>query len=354
MPNAPAHTVGTPANCVWFLSSDARWRCVPTFADTDYSPKVAQRRAILRAGGRTMSRTHHQPVERLSTTELMQLEGTGFKDAFPRRQPVQFGHTLQEHPLLTLEAIAQLADDLPKDSVIHDTADQALLVPEGGPPRGKLQRPGDVIRHLDENRSWLTLLNIEQLSAYAQLMNECLDEVEPYLMGRRRRMLRRVGFVFVSSPNSTTPAHFDIEHSLIMQMHGQKRLTFGEFDTVEAERHEVTRYWDGSHGRIETLPPELAAYDLTPGVGVYIPPVAPHWVKNGDAISISVTLTFFTPDTDRETLIQAFNARLRRLRLSPRYPGESRLADQAKVIAMRAYGLRRHLRRGQGQPGGRY
>jgi len=275
---------------------------------------------------------------------LMRLDGTGFGDAFRRREPVQFGHALQEHPLLTLDSIAQLADELPRESVICDMADQALLVPEGGPPRGKLPRPGDVIRHLDENRSWLTLLNIEQLPAYAELMNQCLDEVEPFIAGRRSDMLRRVGFVFVSSPNSTTPAHFDIEHSLIMQMQGKKRLTFGKFTTVQAERHEVVRYWDGSHGRIESLPPELAAYQLTAGVGVYIPPITPHWVKNGDAVSISVTLTFFTPDTNRETLIQAFNARMRRMHLSPHYPGDWPLVDRAKATAMRAYGLRRHLR----------
>jgi hypothetical protein len=279
----------------------------------------------------------------MAPRRIMQLEGTGFEAAFRKREPVQFGHALMDHPLLTLESIAQLADDLPRESVIYDTADQALLVPQGGPPRGKLQRPGDVIRHLDENRSWLTLLNIEQLPAYADLMNQCLDEVEPYIADRGGGMLRRVGFVFVSSPNSTTPAHFDIEHSLIMQMQGQKRLTFGRFETVQAERHEVVRYWDGSHGRIESLPPELASYDLTPGVGVYIPPVTPHWVKNGDAISISATLTFFTPDTDRETVIQAFNARLRRMHLSPRYPGDAPLVDRAKVATMRTYGLRRHL-----------
>jgi hypothetical protein len=279
---------------------------------------------------------------------LLHLDGTRFADAFSKRAPVQFGHTLQDHPLLTLEAIAELADELPKDSVIYDTADQALLVPQGGPPRGVLDRPGDVIRNLEQNRSWLTLLNIEQLPAYADLMNDCLDEVEPYVASPRIRTLKRVGFVFVSSPGSTTPVHFDIEHSLIMQMQGQKRLTFGRFETPEVRRHEVDRYWDGSHGRIETLPPELAAYDLIPGAGVYIPPVAPHWVKNGDAVSISVTLTFFTPDTDRESIVDAFNAKLRRLHLSPRQPGQSPAVDRAKVAAMRAYGLRRRVGLGKG------
>jgi hypothetical protein len=280
------------------------------------------------------------------------LDGTGFAHAFPRREPVGFGHELHRHPLLTLEGIADLADALPRDSVIHDTADQALLVPEGGPPRGELERPGDVVRHLDENRSWLTLLNIEQHPDYADLMHRFLDEVQRHLeaSGARTRMLKRVGFVFVSSPNSTTPAHFDIEHSLIMQVRGRKRLTFGRFERPEDEHHEVRRYWDGSHGRIETLPPELAAFDLTPGAGASIPPVAPHWVRNGDAVSISVTLTFFTPDTDRESLAHAFNARLRRMRMSPRWPGESPLLDRGKAGLMRAYGLRRHLglgRRGE-------
>lgn len=293
-----------------------------------------------------MARTRgHEADLPMPAGGLMRLEGTGFGEAFRRRQPVEFGHALAGHPLLTLEAIAGLADSLPRDSIIYDTADQALLVPEGGPPRGALDRPGDVIRHLDENRSWLTLLNVEQHPAYAKLMDDCLDEVEPHVAVRGMDMRRRVGFVFVSSPNSTTPAHFDLEHSLIMQMHGQKRLTFGRFETPEARRHEVVRYWDGSHGRIEALPPELVRFDLVRGMGVYIPPVTPHWVRNGDAVSVSVTLTFFTPDTDRESLVQAFNARLRRVRLSPRWPGESPLADRAKVTAMRAYALRRRLPR---------
>jgi hypothetical protein len=292
-----------------------------------------------------MARTrHHQARRPAPAGVLVNLDGTGFGEAFRRRQPVQFQHMLADHPLLTLEGIADLADALPRDSIVYDTADQALLVPEGGPPRGVLDRPGDVIRHLDENRSWLTLFNIEQHPAYAQLVNDCLDQIEPHIAGRGVDMRRRAGFVFVSSPNSTTPAHFDLEHSLIMQMHGHKRLTFGRFETPEAERHEVVRYWEGSHGRVEALPPEFASFELTRGVGVYIPPITPHWVRNGDAVSISVTLTFFTPDTDRESLVQSFNARLRKLHLSPRWPGESPVVDHTKVIAMRAWGLRRRLR----------
>ncbi|HUZ53170.1 MAG TPA: hypothetical protein VMU94_11670 [Streptosporangiaceae bacterium] len=267
------------------------------------------------------------------------------RGAFPER-PAEFIHSLHEDVRLTVEAIADLADRLPRKSVISDTAAQPLLVPQGGPPRGALSRPGDVIRNLDQANAWLTLLNIEDDPAYAELMNTTLDELERGMMSPPGNMRKRVGFIFVSSPNSVTPAHFDIEHSLLMQVSGFKTVSFGRFASERARRHEVDRYWDGSHGRIEALPPELASYPLTPGRGVYIPPIAPHWVHNGPAISLSVTLTYFTAATERENLIEAFNARLRRLHLAPRQPGQSSVGDLVKVTAMRtrAVASRRRLK----------
>ena len=265
--------------------------------------------------------------------------------SFPA-QPAEFVHDLSEDARLSLEAIAGLADRLPRRSVICDTAAQPLLVPQGGPPRGSLPRPGDVIRNIGDAGAWLTLLNIEADPAYAELMHATLDQLEHGMLHRQGKMRNRVGFIFVSSPNSVTPAHFDIEHSLLMQVRGAKTVSFGHFGSESARRHEVERYWDGSHGRIESLPPELASYPLTPGRGVYIPPVAPHWVHNGPSISLSVTLTYFTAATERENMIEACNARLRRFHLSPRQPGRSVPVDAAKVAAMRARGVARHVRSG--------
>jgi len=274
--------------------------------------------------------------------ELPTLGRLPFGGAFPE-QPAEFVHDLHEDARLSVEAIAELADCLPRRSVIYDTASQPLLVPQGGPPRGSLARPGDVIRTIEDANAWLTLLNIEDDPTYAELMHRTLDELEPGMLERQGKMCNRVGFIFVSSPNSVTPAHFDIEHSLLMQVSGSKAVSVGRFESDPARRHEIERYWDGSHGRVASLPQELASYDLTPGRGVYIPPVAPHWVHNGPAVSLSVTFTYFTAATERENMIEAFNARLRRLRLSPRRPGRSVPVDAAKVAAMRARGLARHV-----------
>ena len=269
-----------------------------------------------------------------------------FDDAFPGRS-VGFIHDLHLDDRLTLAAVADLADRLPRRSVIADTAAQPLLVPHGGPPRGALERPGDVIRDLHNANAWLTLLNVEDDPGMAEIMNTQLDQLESGMTakrGKRVKMRKRVAFVFVSSPNSVTPVHFDIEHSLLMQVSGSKTVSVGRFESDAVRRHEFDRYWDGSHGRIETLQPEVAAYTMTPGRAVYIPPGTPHWVHNGPDISLSVTLTYFTAATVRENRVEDFNSHLRRRHLKPREPGRSTTVDTAKACAMGVWAIGRRLR----------
>jgi len=273
-----------------------------------------------------------------------------FDDAFPRRA-LGFTHDLHLDDRLTLAAVADLADRLPRRSVIADTAAQPLLVPQGGPPRGALQRPGDVIRDLHNANAWLTLLNVEDDPGMAEIMNAQLDRLAAGIMakqGKRVKMRKRVAFVFVSSPNSVTPVHFDIEHSLLMQVSGCKTVSIGRWENDAARRHEFDRYWDGSHGRIETLQPEAAAYTMTPGRAVYIPPGTPHWVHNGPDISLSVTLTYFTAATVRENRVEDFNSHLRRRHLKPQEPGRSAAVDTAKAYAMGAWAIGRRLRSAAG------
>jgi Cupin superfamily protein len=269
-----------------------------------------------------------------------------FDDAFPERS-VGFIQDLYLDDRLTLASVADLADRLPRRSVIADTAAQPLLVPQGGPPLGGLERPGDVIRDLQNANAWLTLLMVEQDPGMAEIMNAYLDQLESGMtakQGKRVKLRKRVAFVFVSSPNSVTPVHFDIEHSLLMQVSGCKTVSVGRFENDATRRHEFNRYWNGSHGRIETLQPEVASYTMTPGRAVYIPPGTPHWVHNGPDISLSVTLTYFTAATVRENRVENFNAHLRRRNMNPREPGQSAAVDTIKVCAMGVYTIGQRLR----------
>lgn len=272
------------------------------------------------------------------------LEEISLGREFPSR-PTEFTHGLHLDHRMKLESIAELAHRLPQ-SVVCDTASQSLLAPKGGPPKGVLDRPDDVIRNLATNKSWLTLLNAEDDPSYAEMMNTALDLVGP---GRRQgggEMRQRAAFILTSSQNSVTPVHFDIEHSLLVQVSGSKRVHIGRFETEAAHRHEIDRYFDGSHGRIESMPQELTHYDLEPGIGVYIPPLVPHWVYNGPAVSVSITLTYFTAATQRQYRIEHLNSRLRRLRLNPRPPGKSMPTDVAKTAVIDAWRMGAQLRSG--------
>ncbi len=111
-----------------------------------------------------------QPPEQ----DLKTIGQLAFDEAFPERS-VEFSHDLHLDDRLTLASVADLADRLPRRSVIADTAAQPLLVPQGGPPRGALERPGDVIRDLHNANAWLTLLNVEDDPGMAGLMNTQLD-----------------------------------------------------------------------------------------------------------------------------------------------------------------------------------
>ena len=282
---------------------------------------------------------------------VLRLDGPAFAASFERREATTFRHELSSHPLLKIEAIADLADRLAAHSVVCDEAVKPLLVPGGGPPRGVVSRPGDLIRDVESSGTWMTLLNVEQDHAYRDLMEECLKDLAPFAQRFAGDIRRPAGFIFVSSPNSVTPAHFDIEHSIPMQIQGERTLGVGVFATPGDKEREIGRYWSGSHGRIEVMPVERATYGTEPGFGAYIPPLQPHWIKNGPSPSVSMTLTFFTRDNDEDSLVRAFNQHLINRGRRPTPPGRSLIKDAAKVGVMRLSALRHRFGSGSDEIG---
>jgi mannose-6-phosphate isomerase-like protein (cupin superfamily) len=252
------------------------------------------------------------------------------------RTPAPLRHGLAGHGLFTLDALADLAGELGAESVAAEAAVKPLV----GSALTAHGLPADTIaariRALATEDAWFTLLNIEQALAYRTLVDEVLDGIASGAGVRPGALRRRMGFVFASSPGSVTPAHFDIEHSLLLQLTGHRRIGMGPFDSPAAREREVRRYWAGSFGRLEAMPEGDREVELAPGTGVYIPPYHPHWVTNGDQTSVSLTVTFFERSNERESRVQVMNERLRRIGLRPRPYGASAPADLVKHAAARA------------------
>jgi hypothetical protein len=270
------------------------------------------------------------------------------------REPVAFRHGLADEPELSFEAVTRLADELGADSVTSEAAVKPILVPDEAAVPGRVGQPSRLIADLERSESWLTLLNIEQSPRYRRLVDDELDALATRSGLRPRSWRIRSGFIFTSSPGSVTPAHFDIEHSLLLQLRGNRTLHFGDFTTADARASEIRRYWNGSFGRIADMPIPRGAFEVGPGDGVYIPPYTPHWLINSDAASLSLTLTFFDRSNDRESCVQVFDRRFGRLQPQARPRPASRPADEAKYLLVRVNrGLRSLGRTGVQRSGSR-
>lgn len=162
-------------------------------------------------------------------------------------------------------------------------------------------------------------------------------------------MGRREAFLFLSAPNAVTPVHFDPENNFLLQIRGTKELHVGRFPNRAWELRELDRYHDGGHRNLVEIPPCSSKFLMRPGEGVYLYPWAPHWVYNGPAVSISLSITFRTRRSERLELAHRFNGRLRRSGRSPLPAGESVRVDQAKAAIVKFTSwLRRGGRRQRG------
>ncbi|MBV8114314.1 MAG: hypothetical protein JO300_06200, partial [Silvibacterium sp.] len=74
---------------------------------------------------------------------------------------------------------------------------------------------------------------------------------------------------------------------------------------------------------------------MKPGTGVHIPVNFPHWLKNGNNVSISLSISYQYKDWQRKYVFQA-NYYLRKIGLNPTPPGRSALLDNTKRIVMQA------------------
>lgn len=75
---------------------------------------------------------------------------------------------------------------------------------------------------------------------------------------------------------------------------------------------------------------------LSPGEAVYVPVKAPHWVQNGDAVSISLSVTWRSEWSYAEADARAFNHILRKRGITPASPKRYPAQNRAKSLAFRA------------------
>ncbi|HEX5086131.1 MAG TPA: cupin-like domain-containing protein [Blastocatellia bacterium] len=269
---------------------------------------------------------------------LLDIDGAAFRAGF-NRAPFLIGHHLASHPMFSLQRLIELANRLPEEKIKYNGAD--ISVAAGlyeGPRTGLSVR--ETIQQIEECRSWMVINNVELDQEYRQLLDRCLDEVRLFSEPVDPGMFRREGFIFISSPGSVTPFHMDPEHNFLLQIRGKKKISiWNSGDRSVLPEITLERYFSDVDRQIafkEEYQQKAAIFELTPGSGLHFPIAAPHWVRNGDEVSVSFSVTFRTPASERRRIVYCANADLRGKGLNPRPPGASAFRDLAKYYGFRA------------------
>jgi hypothetical protein len=274
---------------------------------------------------------------------LLHIDDSALSDAFARRS-IAVGHALVDHPLFTLDSMAELADRLPPDSVRRESGNLPLVNRDGYVDVGE-GPPSATIRDVERNGFRISLRDIQQDPQYAALINECLDEVEAVIKDREGGMRRRTGYLFITAPASNTPMHFDPEHSFLLQVRGVKHVSVAAFVDDSVRQRELDRYYDAEQCDFAAMEEIAEDFRLDPGVGVYLPSFVPHWVTTEAGISVSFSIPFYTEFSERAESVNRINRRLRKMHLSPRGPGRSEPVDRVKAASFDLWGKLSEARR---------
>jgi hypothetical protein len=195
----------------------------------------------------------------------------------------------------------------------------------------------EILRRIETAGAWIIIKHVEQGPGYDQVMRE-FDQFVRELAGREtaQTISSPEMLVLITSPNRITPFHFDAEVNFLVQLQGEKDLWVCDPSDRSATTHlEIERYYSVNHNA-GTFKPGLEerarSFHLRPGDGVHIPTHAGHWVKNGNAVSVSLSLNFELPSSLYRDVYR-MNHYLRRLGLQPTPPGQAPLKDKLKAGA---------------------
>lgn len=250
------------------------------------------------------------------------------------RSTFRVSHRLDNHPLFTLDRLARLAASLPADHVEFNGPVAPNQDPSLTPSNG--MTPEETVRRIEEAKSWMVIKNVEADPEYKELLDACLDQVAEQTGGLMGGAMMRQAFIFVTSPGNVTPFHMDPELNFLLQVRGRKRMSLFDPADREVASAEDMELFPGKHRNLrysDAFERKATQQHIEPGEGIFVPLFAPHWVQNGDEVSVSFSITWHTDASQHLVKLSYVNAGLRKLGFPQADAGMHPLWDRAKVVA---------------------
>jgi hypothetical protein len=282
------------------------------------------------------------------TNEVLQADKQEFKNKY-NIHSFKFNHTLNQSGLFEVPRIAKLARKMIDNGgaanfSATDFRRAALDTKFAALPGA--EKLADAIERLGETGTWIKLTRAQDYDAdYAKILEMITDDLERLADRPLRDEITWVGMtLLLSSPRISTPFHIDHESNFLFQIRGEKDVCL--FDAADRELVtdiDLERFYGGNRGAAnykEGLQNHGTVYRLTPGEVVHHPPLAPHWVKNDDNISVSISVGYCMRALERRARVYQANFMLRKIGLKPASPGRSPMRDAFKTRFISAFELR--------------
>ena len=284
--------------------------------------------------------------------------------------PYEIQHTLRDHPLFQLPALVELAQRVAArrnphmsggDVYFTEGAIDAGTKPvytgsAGDRPEEKRARVSELVQKIESAEAWIILKHVEREDGYREVMEAAVCDALKLAGLAGLQLFKKIkwfeAIVFITSPNRVTEYHIDRECSWIFQIRGDKAIhLFDRADKDVVPEQELERFYTVDNRASEYKPQfeeRALVYDMAPGTGVHIPVNTPHWLQNGNEISITLNVNFQFHDAEIANLYKA-NYYLRRLGMKPSPPGRNKAADRVKALAFTAaLAVKRKLKPGDG------
>jgi len=295
-------------------------------------------RAMIRAMTRPNLAALHESRIPIPTGEDLLPANREFEAKF-NRLDFMFDHGLAHHPLFTLPALLELAQRIPKyrDFVYWQNGRVKVNDKWEFNPAERLTLE-QTITGIARNDSLVILKHAEQDPVYGPVLQEILQRIFSFTSASAQDdIVLGESLIFINSPRRTTAYHLDLESNFLLQICGEKFVhVHDRADRSITPHEELENHCSGNHNGAIFKPSRQADahyYRLTPGHGVHFPSTAPHWVENGNEVSVSININFDLKSIHgRMKRIYAVNRVLRRLGLTPAPPGSSALADSVKQL----------------------
>lgn len=269
-------------------------------------------------------------------TNIIEIEDGSVTGPMPKKS-FRVSHRLAGHPLFTLDRLARLAASLPPGQVEFNGPVTPHQDPNLTPSNG--MTPEETVRRIEAANSWMVIKYADTDPEYKALLDVCLDRVAEQTDGLMGGARQRHAFIFVTSPGNVTPFHLDPELNFLLQIRGTKRMSLFDHRDREVVSLENTEQYPGSHRNLpysESFEARATHQHMEPGEGIFVPIFDPHWVQNGNEVSISFSITWATAESERLVKLSRVNAVLRKIGMPQSEAGANGLWDGIKIAAYEA------------------